>query len=102
MIKCGFRATNNEVKYDAFIQGLLLAKDMGIQKIDICSDSRLVVNQLLGTYQARDAKMISYLAHVKKLQLSFNEFNITQVPRLENSHADSLANCGSSVPAMTS
>ncbi|KAL5562066.1 hypothetical protein UlMin_031813 [Ulmus minor] len=29
-------------------------------------------------------------------------FNITQVPRLENTHADSLANLGSSVPATTS
>ena len=46
--------------------------------------------------------MISYLAHVKKLQLSFDEFNITQVPRLENSHADSLANLGSPIPVMTS
>ena len=46
--------------------------------------------------------MISYLAHVKKLQTSFDEFNITQVPRLENTHADSLANLGSSVLATTS
>ncbi|KAL5566007.1 hypothetical protein UlMin_029171 [Ulmus minor] len=80
-IKCGFKATNNEAEYEALIA---------------------VVNQLLGTYSARDAKMISYLAHVKKLQTSFDEFKITQVPRLENTHADSLANLGSSVPATTS
>ena len=43
---------------------------MGIQKLDICFDSQLVVNQLLGTYQARDAKMILYLSYVKKLQSS--------------------------------
>ncbi|KAL5557494.1 hypothetical protein UlMin_039730 [Ulmus minor] len=79
-IKCGFKATNNEAEYEAFIAGLMLAKDMGIQKLD----------------------MISYLAHVKKLQTTFDEFNITQVPRLENTHADSLANLGSSVPATTS
>ena len=55
----------------------MLAKDMGIRKLDMRSDSQLVVNQLLGTYNARDAKMISYLAHVKKLRSSFDEFNIT-------------------------
>lgn len=101
-IKCGFRATNNEVEYEALIDGLSLAKDMGIQKLDIRSYSHLVINQLLGTYQARDAKMISYLTHVKKLQSSFDEFNITQVPRLENSHVDALANLGSSIPSTTS
>ncbi|KAL5551104.1 hypothetical protein UlMin_001280 [Ulmus minor] len=79
-IKCGFKATNNEAEYEALIAGLMLAKDMGIQKLD----------------------MISYLAHVKKLQTSFDEFNITQVPRLENTHADLLANLGSYVPATTS
>ncbi|KAL5547014.1 hypothetical protein UlMin_006701 [Ulmus minor] len=79
-IKCGFKATNNEAEYEALIAGLMLAKDMGIRKLD----------------------MISYLAHVKKLQTSFDELNITQVPRLENTHADSLANLGSSVPATTS
>ena len=101
-IKYGFRAMNNEVEYEALIVGFSLAKDMGIQKLDVHSDSQLVVNQLLGTYQARDAKMISYLAHVKKLQSSFDEFNITQVPRLKNNHANSLANLGSSIPVTTS
>ena len=100
-IRCGFWATNNEVKYKAPIAGLSLAKDIGIHKLDNCSNSQLDVNQLLGTYQARDTKMISYFARVKKLQSSFDEFNKTQVPRLENSHADALANLGLSVPAMT-
>ena len=44
---------------------------MGIKKLEISSDSQLVVNQLLGTYQARDSKMTAYLAHVKELQSSF-------------------------------
>ena len=100
-IKCGLKATNNEAEYEALITGLMLAKAMGNQKLDVRSDSQLVVNQLLGNYSARDAKMISYLAHVKKLRSSFDKFNITQVLRLENSHTDSLANLGSSIPATT-
>ena len=70
---------------------------MGIRKLDIRSDSQLVVNQLLGTYQARDSKMMAYLAYVKELQTTIEEFNITQVPRLENSHADGLANLASAI-----
>ena len=72
---------------------------MGIKKLEIRLDSQLVVNQLLGTYHARASKMASYLAHVKTLQFVFEEFNLTHVPRLENSHADDLANLGSSVLA---
>ena len=53
-IRCGFKATNNKAEYEALIAELNLAKDMGIKKFDIRSDSQLVVNQLLGTYQARD------------------------------------------------
>lgn len=101
-IQCGFRATNNEVEYEALIAGLILAKNIGIKKLDIRSDSQLVVNQLLGTYQARDLKMASYLEHVKTLQSTFKEFNITQIRRLENVHADTLANLGLSFPTTES
>ena len=49
-IRCGFKATNNEAEYEALIARLNLAKDMEIKKLDIRSNSQLVVNQLLGTY----------------------------------------------------
>lgn len=75
---------------------------MDIKKIDIHSDSQLVVNKLLGTYQPRESKMTSYLAYMKALQSIFEEFNITQVPRFENIHADALANLGSFVPTTES
>ena len=75
-----------------------LTKEMSIQKLDIRFDSQLVINQLLGTYQSRDSKMMTYLTHVKELQSTFEEFNITQVPILENSYTDALANLRSAVP----
>lgn len=46
--------------------------------------------------------MTSYLTHVKESQSSFNEFNIKQVPWLENTHADAVANLSSSVATTTS
>ncbi|KAL5567021.1 hypothetical protein UlMin_030185 [Ulmus minor] len=101
-IRCGFKATNNEAEYEALIAGLNLAKDMGIKKLSIRSDSQLVVNQLLGSYQARDLKMASYLEHIKVLQPAFEEFDISQIPRADNSHADALANLGSSIPSTES
>ncbi|KAL5578310.1 hypothetical protein UlMin_020009 [Ulmus minor] len=86
-ISCGFKATNNEAEYEALIAGLNLAKDMGIKKLSIRSDSQL---------------MASYLEHIKILQPAFEEFDISQIPRADNSHADALANLGSSIPATES
>ncbi|XP_062103959.1 uncharacterized protein LOC133815088 [Humulus lupulus] len=79
------------------IAGLGLAKGMGVKKIVVFSDSQLVVNQMQGSYQARDNKMTAYLNKTKELQSVFDEFTINQVPRRENSHADALANLGSSI-----
>ena len=39
-ICCGFKAMHNEAEYEALIARLNLAKDMGIKKLDICSDSQ--------------------------------------------------------------
>ena len=46
--------------------------------------------------------MASYLEHVKTLQSTFKEFDIAQIPRLDNSHVGALANLGSCIPATES
>ena len=46
--------------------------------------------------------MASYLEQVKILMPTFEEFDIAQIPRLNNNHADALANLGSSIPATES
>ncbi|KAM1339266.1 hypothetical protein COP2_039268 [Malus domestica] len=39
-----FKVSNNEAEYEALIAGLHLAKHLGVKRIDIFSDSQLVVN----------------------------------------------------------
>ncbi|XP_031281185.1 uncharacterized protein LOC116139651 [Pistacia vera] len=99
VVRCGFKCTNNEAKYEALLTGLSLAREMGGKTLEVKSDSQLVVNQLQGTYQARDSKMASYLSMVKELQAQFEEFSIIQIPRVENYHADAFANLGSALPS---
>ncbi|XP_070011351.1 uncharacterized protein [Nicotiana sylvestris] len=59
-IKCHF-ITNNEAEYEAVITGLRLARELDVNQIVIKSDSQLEVNQMLGTYTAREARMQQYL-----------------------------------------
>ncbi|XP_017224963.1 uncharacterized protein LOC108201178 [Daucus carota subsp. sativus] len=94
-VSCEFKATNNEAEYEALIVGLTTAKDMKVKHIDIYCDSLLIVNQINGSYEAKDPKMLTYLDMIKKLQLSFDTFNIQQVPRESNTQADALAGLGS-------
>ena len=90
-MKFGFDASNNEAEYEALVAGLKLAKDIGAEKIEILSDSMLVVQQLKGEYEAKDDGMIKYLHVVRSLVSEFKYWNITKVPRSENSEADRLA-----------
>ncbi|XP_070009593.1 uncharacterized protein [Nicotiana sylvestris] len=55
-IKC-HSITNNEAEYEVVIAGLELAWELGINQIVIKSDLHLVVNQMLGTYIAREARL---------------------------------------------
>nr|GEW84469.1 reverse transcriptase domain-containing protein [Tanacetum cinerariifolium] len=64
-------------------------------KIQENVDSRLVANQVNGTYVAKEADMIRYLETVKVLTGIFKAFSIKQIPRSENRKADALSKIAS-------
>ena len=96
-VRCNFKATNNKSEYEALIAGLSLAKQMGAENVQVYSDSQLIISQLQGEYQAKDASMIRYLAIANRLIEKFQSCKLTQIPREQNSQADALANLGSAL-----
>ena len=64
---------------------------MGGKSIKLFSDSRLVVGQVRGEFEAKDERMQGYLGQVKSMQSKFDSFDLQYVPRSGNAHADSLA-----------
>ena len=46
VIRLGFPASNNEAKYEAILSGLNLALALLASKLEICSDSQLVVGHI--------------------------------------------------------
>ncbi|GJV77166.1 reverse transcriptase domain-containing protein [Tanacetum coccineum] len=86
-----FDATNNEAEYEALIACLRTAEQMGVKNIQVSVDSRLVANQVNGSYIAKEPVMILYLEKVKTLFDSFEKFSIKQVPISENKKADALS-----------
>ena len=64
---------------------------MGEKSIKLFSDSRLVVDQVKGEFEAKDERMQGYLSQVKCLQSKFDSFDLLHIPINGNAHANSLA-----------
>lgn len=86
-----FGQTNNEAEYEAIIGGIRLAKQVGAERVRIRSDSRLIVGQIPGTFEAREDRMMRYKDLALELLSSFTAFEITQLPREENLDVDMLS-----------
>ncbi|XP_023914399.2 uncharacterized protein LOC112025953 [Quercus suber] len=56
-LRLGFLATNNEAGYEALLQQMAIMQKMGGKTIEMFSDSRLVVGQVKGELEAKDARM---------------------------------------------
>ena len=93
-ITLGFKASNNEVEYESLLAGLRMAKDLAVKKLTIYSDSQLITSQAIGEYTAKHLRIAQYLEKVRKQLEAFQTYTLTQVPMMENAHADVLAGLG--------
>ena len=71
--------------------GMTVVHKMGRKAIEMFLDSRLVVGQVKGEFEARDERMQRYLSQVRHLRSGFEYFDLLHVPRSGNAYADSLA-----------
>ena len=95
--RLGFKASNNEAEYEALIAGLKTALDLGARNVKVYSNLRPVVNQVQGSFEARDSRMKEYLKVAKQIMAKFNTTSVTQVARGKNRHVDSLATLSSAM-----
>lgn len=54
------KLSNNEAAYEALLGGLQLVLNMKVEKLKIRCDSKLVVGQVTGEFEANDEKMRRY------------------------------------------
>ncbi|GKB07378.1 reverse transcriptase domain-containing protein [Tanacetum coccineum] len=90
-----FTASNNEAEYTTLIAGLRITTQMGVRNVHVSVDFKLVANQVLGTYFAKEENMVKYLEKTKSLISEFANFSISQVPRSKNKKADALSKIAS-------
>ena len=101
-LRLGFLATNNEAEYEALLARIAMVSQLRGEVVKLYSYSRLVVGQVNREFEARDERVQGYLAKVKQAPAQFRSFVLKQIPRGQNSHANSLAmlaiSLGSSLP----
>ena len=80
-IRIGFKATNNEAKYEALLAGLRVVSELGVESLDTFNDSQFMVNQVQGDYLAKDPRMMAYLDEVKAMRQRLETSRLVKFPR---------------------
>ena len=85
-------STNNVAEYTALAKALqwLLANNFSSNRVEIKSDSQLVVNQLRGDYKVKARRILPLYKHVLFLKAQFQNIQIKWIPRDKNRDADRL------------
>lgn len=84
--------TNNYAEYFAVIRALELARDQGVQQLEVRSDSQLLIRQILGEYKVKNEGLKPLFTQVKSLERGFKACAWRHIPREQNKRADELAN----------
>ncbi|XP_070055614.1 uncharacterized protein [Nicotiana tomentosiformis] len=90
-----FYCTNNMAEYEAYILGLRLAINLGVQEILVLGDSDLLVHQIQGEWETRDLKLIPYRQCLHDLCQRFRSVEFRHILRIHNEIADALATLAS-------
>jgi ribonuclease HI len=86
------QATSNQAEYRAVIAALEHAISLGVNRVEMRSDSELVVKQINGKYRVKKAALKPLYQKVKQLQAQLQGFSIIHIAREQNIEADNLAN----------
>jgi probable phosphoglycerate mutase len=85
-------ATNNVAEYQGLIAGLSAARELGATEVTARMDSKLVVEQMSGRWQIKNAALKPLARTAKEIADHFDDITYTWIPRARNAHADRLAN----------
>jgi len=95
VIRIHFAASNNVVEYEALVNGLNIAIELGARRLDVRGDSQLVIDQVMKASNCHDPKMEAYCREVRRLEDKFHGLELVHVARRYNEAADEVAKIAS-------
>ena len=84
--------TNNVAEYTALATLLGRALELGLTRLEVASDSELVVKQVAGVYKVKAPHLQPIFLAVQAMKKRIPHFRLRHVPREQNREADRLAN----------
>jgi ribonuclease HI len=84
--------TNNVAEYRALIAGLEAAEPYGARRVRVRADSKLVIEQVKGTWKVKQPHLQPLRAEVRALLRRYDDVDLQHVPRAQNAAADALVN----------
>jgi ribonuclease HI len=95
VLRLHFPASNNVAEYEALVNGLRIAIELGVRRLDARGDSQLVIDQVMKNSHCRDLKMEAYYDEVRRLEDKFYGLELNHIARRYNETADELAKIAS-------
>jgi ribonuclease HI len=95
VIRLHFPASNNVAEYEALVNGLRIAIELGVRRLDARGDSQLVIDQVMKNSHCRDRRMEAYCDEVRRLENKFHGLELNHIARRYNETADELAKIAS-------
>lgn len=87
--------TNSVAEYRALIRSLEEASKLGVEELEIFTDSQLVARQFEGVYRVKDERLKILMQKVRELEKKFKSVRVHHILRSShpgNVRADHLAN----------
>ncbi|GJU67850.1 reverse transcriptase domain-containing protein [Tanacetum coccineum] len=75
-LRLNFSNSNNDAEYEALLAGLRIDTEMQVKDIHAFVDSKLVANQVEGSYEAKGERMSKYREKVLELAGAFNRSDL--------------------------
>jgi ribonuclease HI len=95
VLRLHFPASNNVAEYEALVNGLRIAIELGVRRLDARGDSQLVIDQVMKNSHCRDPKMEAYCDEVRRLEDKFYGLELNHIAPRYNETADELAKIAS-------
>ena len=91
-----FKTSNNQAEYEAILDDLSLACEVGVKTLTCKTDSKLTVGHLNDEFQIKNPIFLQYYHLIRAvIQSAFERVRIEHIPRTDNIRADILSKLAS-------
>jgi ribonuclease HI len=95
VLRLHFPASNNVAEYEALVNGLRIAIELGVRRLDARGDLQLIIDQVMKNSHCHDPNMEAYCDEVRRLEDKFYGLELNHIARRYNETEDELAKIAS-------